>query len=232
MLQISLIIPTYNESVNIENLIRALRKNSDKRLLEIIVVDGQSQDDTLECALRGGADRAFTSPKKGRAYQMNYGAMQAKGEILYFVHADTIPPESYLDDIEDSLKNNYEMGCYRYVFDSDMPILKINAYCTRFDRLMCRGGDQTFFIPKKLFEKLGGYNERYCIMEEYEFLRRARKVANFRIIPKDAVVSARKYDNNSYLRVNFANLVVFMMFFMGFSPTKMASTYKYLLDYR
>lgn len=230
-MKLSVIIPTFNEAETLPKLIPYLQQHGGESVAEILVVDACSTDDTLAVAASFGAC-PVKAPCKGRAPQMNHGAQQAKAEILYFVHADTIPPKTYAEDVLTALKQGYEMGCYRYVFDIDHWALRFNAYMTRFDQIFFRGGDQTFFIPKTLFEELGGYREDYLIMEEYEFLLRARKQHRFHIIPKDAVVSARKYDNNSYFRVNFANAVVFLMFMLGASQERLFRTYRFLLDHR
>lgn len=226
---ISVIIPTFNEADSIGKLVKYLLKHGGDRVEEVIVVDGGSSDKTLEKA-RNSQAKTFFSKKKGRACQMNFGAEQAKGEVLYFVHADSWPPKSFAHDIEEAIFGDYEIGCYRFKFNSNRPILRINSYCTRFDRLMCRGGDQTLFVSKSLFQKVGGYKE-WMIMEEYDFIIRARKQASFKIIPKDVLVSARKYEKNSYFRVNLANFVVFMMFYMGCSQDKMLSTYKSMIQH-
>ena len=231
-MQMSIIIPTYNEAKNISRVLKRLREYSTPDLKEIIVIDGESEDDTVQIAKTCGADIACISPQKGRAAQMNYGVSLASGDVYYFVHADTLPPKSYIMDIHETLEQGYPMGCYRFQFDSASKLLKINAWFTRFDRLMCRGGDQTLFVTRDLFEEMNGYRDDFRIMEEYDFLTRARKVAQFRIIPKDVIVSARKYDNNSYLRVNLANFTVFMMYFMGFSQDRLVKVYKWMLDYR
>lgn len=226
---LSIIIPVIDEEANITKLISHLLKNADERLAEIIVADGGSKDETVALAEKAGA-KVLQTPK-GRAIQMNEGAKIAKGDILYFVHADSFPPISYLDDIQTALAEGYPMGCYRYVFDSKKFMLKINAYFTRFDRIMCRGGDQTLFISKEAFERINGYKEDFVVMEDYDLLGRARKTEKFKIIPKNAIVSARKYDNNSWLRVNFANLTVFMMYFMGYHPIILLRTYRKLLKH-
>ena len=70
-------------------------------------------------------------------------------------------------------------------------------------------------------------------MEDYEFIIRAKKVLKFKIIPKNVVVSARKYKTNSYLRVQKANLKVMRMFLSGkASQEEMMETYHRMLDYR
>lgn len=227
---ISIIIPTYNESEHIETLINHLIENGQNVVKEILVIDGHSQDKTMALAQNAGA-KSYLSPKKGRAAQMNYGASLASGKILYFVHADSFPPETYVSDILNALEEGFPMGCYRFKFKSDKLMLRFNSYCTRFDRIMCRGGDQTLFVLKDIFEELGHYKDDYVIMEEYDFIIRARKKYPFKIIPKDVLVSARKYDNNSYFRVNLANLTVFMMFYAGCSQLKMLNTYKRMINH-
>ena len=160
---------------------------------------------------------------------MNQGAKAAKGDVLYFVHADTLPPHSYLDDIQTAMQEGFPMGCYRFQFDSNRSILKFNSWLTRFDRISFRGGDQSLFIPKALFDEMKGFKEDHLIMEEYEFLLRARKHTPFKIIPKNIMVSARKYDNNSWLRVQLANVIVFNMYFLGFPQEKLVRTYRGML---
>lgn len=160
---------------------------------------------------------------------MNLGAEQTDGEILYFVHADSIPPISFVDDIYQCFTNGFDAGCYRFRFNSNHPLLKINSYCTRFDRLMCRGGDQTLFVKRSVFNVLGGYKDHYLIMEDFDLIQQLRKNYAFRIMPKDVIVSARKYDNNPYLKVNFINLVIIMMYFFGASQNTMVHAYKELI---
>jgi glycosyltransferase involved in cell wall biosynthesis len=114
---ISAIIPTYNEADNIAKLINFLLTNGKNDLLEIIISDGGSVDNTLQQA-KNLRVTALVSPKKGRAAQMNYAASIAKGDILYFIHADTIPPVSFVDDIYTAIAEGYSLGRYRTIFDS------------------------------------------------------------------------------------------------------------------
>ncbi|HAW78650.1 MAG TPA: glycosyl transferase [Balneola sp.] len=230
---ISIIIPTYNEENSIPDLLKHLfnaNKFGDDN--EIIVVDGGSSDRTFEIVQSLGF-RCIQSDRKGRAAQMNVGAEQSSNDILYFVHADSFPPVSYIDDINESLEMGFQSGCYRYKFDHyPTPLLRINSYCTRFDRIMVRGGDQTLFITRSLFDKLGGFREDFRIMEDYDLIEKIQNTAEFRIIQKDAIVSSRKYEDNGYFRVQIANLTVFMMYFAGASQEMMCHAYSNMLDYR
>ena len=209
-------------------LLGELNQNKPEEISEIIVSDGGSIDKTVSEAQAHGA-KVYLSPKRGRASQMNFGALHATGDILYFVHADSRPPLEFGSDVLDSVKSGFPIGCYRFRFDSPQLLLSINSYFTRFDKLMFRGGDQTLFVTREVFEEVGGYDQDYKIMEEYDFIKRVRKKYRFRIIPRDVIVSARKYTDNSYLRVNFANFVVFSMFRLGYSQDRMLKTYYEML---
>jgi rSAM/selenodomain-associated transferase 2 len=229
--KLSVIIPTYNEQEGIQQLVAFIVQHGAADVCEIIVVDGGSTDSTCEHALRAGAS-VLKSEIRARANQMNLGAKAAVGNILYFVHADVKLLPSFVQDIKESIQLGYPAGCYRYQFDSDTRILKLNAYFTRFDRLICRGGDQTLFVIKEVFDKLNGFNEDYVVMEDYDFIVRLRKEYSFRIIPKNVLVSARKYATNSWLRVQIANLVAFGMFYLKVNPLEIKKTYGKLLTYR
>jgi rSAM/selenodomain-associated transferase 2 len=227
-MRISVIIPTYNEEENIGGLIDDLQKYGGRALEEIIVVDAPSPDQTAQRAGQAGA-RVIVSERPGRASQMNAGARIARGDVLYFVHADVRIHPDYAHDIQQALSEGYTLGCYRYQFDSPRMILKLNTFFQRYDRIWSRGGDQTLFIPKIRFDELGGYCEQHRVMEDYEFIIRARKKFRFKVIPKNIIVSARKYQENSYLRVNFANALVMWMYFRGAPQQKLIDTYKAII---
>src|SRR3954463_15423287 len=109
---ISILIPAYNEEAGIANTIRAIRKGGNAAdITEIIVADGGSKDNTVNAAKAAGAI-AVVSPIKGRAAQMNYGASIAKGNILYFLHADTLPATGFTTDIINAVHNGLEAGCF------------------------------------------------------------------------------------------------------------------------
>lgn len=228
---ISIIIPTYNEANNIGKLIRYLIANSNSSVVDLIVSDAGSGDNTIDIAKQAGAN-AVLSPRKGRAAQMNYGAGMAKGDVLYFIHADCFPPAGFVEDIQQAIKTGYNLGRYRTKFDSDKSILKINAWFTFFDLFICMGGDQTLFIKKSFFEQCKGFREDMKIMEEFEFCERARKPGRYKILKGEALISARKYDTNSWLRVQLANLKIVRMYKIGASQQAMLDTYKQMLSYR
>ena len=135
------------------------------------------------------------------------------------------------EDIKKFVKKGVDVGCYRFQFDKKALPLKFNAWWTRFDFMFCRGGDQTLFVKKSVFNELKGFNPEYVIMEDFDFIRRARKHFKFKIIPKDVLVSARKYKHNSYFKVNAVNLWSYWTFMLGGSPERIKMNYKKWLKF-
>ena len=228
---LSVIIPTLNEADTIGALVHDLQRHGCDSLTDLLVVDGGSTDGTVERARQAGA-RVVVSPQAGRANQMNYGATLTTGDVLYFVHADVQVHPDFLSDIIRAIANGSDAGCYRFRFASSHPLLRLNSYGTRFPGIMSRGGDQTLFVTRALFNRVGGFRERYVVMEDFDIIVRIRETGHFCIIPKDVIVSARKYEENSWLRVQVANLTAFSLFFMNVAPTRIARTYKRMLNHR
>ncbi|MBL0883949.1 MAG: TIGR04283 family arsenosugar biosynthesis glycosyltransferase [Chitinophagaceae bacterium] len=232
MQHISIIIPTYNEADGIGKLVQYLQEHGGSHVKDIIVSDGGSIDDTMSVAAAAGAIATLSSDK-GRAAQMNHGASIATGSIFYFVHADTFPPVTYALDILTAINSSYAFGRYRTKFDSDKKILLFNAWFTRFDLFICYGGDQTLFMQRKLFDQIGGFNSSMRIMEDYDIVTRAKSTgARYKIFSSAALVSARKYDTNSWLRVQTANYTIIRMYKKGASQNEMVHRYRELLNYR
>jgi rSAM/selenodomain-associated transferase 2 len=225
-MKLSIIIPSYCEEENLKKLLPYLRSEIAQDD-EIIVVECCEEKYEFSALLQ---ETMVTSEKKCRAYQMNKGAREAKGDVLYFVHADTIPPRGFREDIAHAIEQGYSYGCYPFRFDSKKWYLKINAFATKFNFLYFRGGDQSLFITKDFFAELDGFDENFTIMEEYDFLRRARKTTPVHILKhKRIIVSARKYNENSYWKVSWANLVAVCMFIRGKPSDAIKQRYASLL---
>lgn len=229
-MKISIIIPTLNEEKNIGRLVNHLKDLSHQNYLqEIIVCDAGSKDATQSIARKAGAT-VLQSPKRGRAIQMNFAVEKSTGDVLYFVHADVLPPKSCLADIVHSLEKGHKFGCFCYNFDSEKKSLKFNALLNKFDWLVAGGGDQTMFIGRDTFYELSRFKEDLPIMEDFDFVWRAKKKYKMHVIKKNATVSARKFENNSWLRVQVANVLVFFLFRAGVSPNYLSKLYKGMLN--
>ena len=230
-MKLSIIIPVFNEAEHIGKLIVYLTRFGRDSVQEIIVIDGGSTDDTPLRAKEAGAS-SVVFRQKGRAAQMNFGASLAKGDLLYFIHADTLPPQTYITDIADTVKAGYDMGRYLSNYASKSWLLKLNGLLSRLDTFEGMGGDQTLFITKKLFQQAGGFNGSMTIMEEFEFCARARKMGKYKIINKPVLISARKYDTNGWFTVQKANYKIIRMYKNGASQESMVLKYRKMLNYR
>lgn len=228
---ISVIIPAHNEAKNLKKLLPILEGISKGHMVEIIVSIGNCQDDYSPCVNNLKKVNLVATKRKGRAKQMNDGAAVAKGDILAFLHADVIPPESFFDDIEHTLFSGYEVGFFSYRFDRDNFFLRLNASFTKRDGAFTGGGDQCLFIKKAVFQQMGGFNENQVLMEDFEFFARVkRQKLNYRIVNNDLTVSARKYEKNSYFKINMTNLLLVLLFRLGYGPKKLKKLHDRLLD--
>ncbi len=222
--KISIVIPVLNEVNIIGNLITYLKNQaSGKHILEIVVVDGGSKDGTLK--MLQATDARVVHSKKGRARQMNAGAKNAMGELLYFLHADTFPPKNYDALIMDAYVTGAETGCFRMSFDTKNPILGFFAWLSRINHTLCRGGDQSLFITKALFERHGGFNEAYLIYEDSEFIMRLYKTTRFTVLPQKVITSARKYRQKGWLRVQFHFGMIHLKNRLGAGPDELYDYY-------
>lgn len=224
---ISIIIPTYNEAAHIATTIQWL-KQEPELITEIIVSDGGSRDGTLETATRAGAI-AVSSPAKGRAAQMNYGASLAKGSVLYFLHADTLPPAGFTTDIMHALNNHYGAGCFMLAFDHRHWFLQANCWFTRFDVNAIRFGDQSLFADKKLFDRAGGFCERHIVLEDQEIIKRLKRLSRFTVIKKPVLTSARKYLENGIYKTQAIFFIIYFMYRLGCSQQRLLQTYRRLI---
>ena len=220
---LSIIIPVLNEEENLKVLLPYLKENAFDTN-EIIVVDGGSRDATISIAQNKNT-KIITSDR-GRAKQMNAGASVANGEVLYFLHADTFPPKGYDTLIKEAVKTGKNAGCFRMKFDSSHWWLRLAGWFTRFNWKICRGGDQSLFVTKKLFEEIGGYDENYFIYEDNVLIAELYKRTSFTVLPKAVTSSARRYLDKGIWQLQFHFWWIHFKKAMGHSPEKLYAYYK------
>jgi rSAM/selenodomain-associated transferase 2 len=226
---ISIIIPTYNEEENIVATIEAIKSRDKGNLIsEIIVSDGHSSDQTVAIASKVGAT-VVVSEKKGRSAQMNYGSSLAKGQILFFLHADSIPPEGYTEHILNAFKKGYASGCFRLSFDDHHWFLKANCWFTRFDVNAVRFGDQSLFVTRGVFVKSGGFDESLLMMEDQEIIHRIKKLGKFTVMNAAVITSARKYADNGIYRMQFIFFRIWLLYYLGYSQQYLLKLHKKLI---
>ncbi len=225
---ISIIIPTYNESECLPLLLSVLVSlNFFGVATEIIISDGESTDNTVK--LTEGFNVKIVIGQKGRAKQMNAGASSAKGDVLYFLHADSIPPSDFINKIIEAQIRGSQAGCFRLRFDWDHWFLRANAWFTRFNINAVRFGDQSLFITKSLFEEIGGFREDYILMEDQEIVYRIARHTKFKVVPDYITTSARKYRVNGALRMQGIFFYIYFAYRFGASQHTLKNIYHKLI---
>ena len=227
-MRISIIIPTLNEEKRIQGLVNHLREDPSSNLVkEIVVVDGNSRDNTVAMATEVGV-RVIQCKQSSRSVQMNLGASHARADILYFLHADTIPPQWYARDICQSVEDGNVAGCFRLKFDLDHWLLNMSGWCTRFKSPHLRFGDQSLFVTKQVFDTLQGFSEDLRLFEDQELVKRCIKQGPFRVMSNHVITSSRKYRKNGVMRLQLVYGWIFLLYTLGFSQEVLMQTYKQL----
>ncbi|PWJ58729.1 rSAM/selenodomain-associated transferase 2 [Dyadobacter jejuensis] len=225
---LSIIIPVINEAESLPILLGRLQElNLSELWVETVVVDGGSSDGTPEKAVQYGAQ--VVTSAKGRARQMNAGARVARGKVLYFLHADSIPPHQFVGQIAQAHDKGFMAGCFRLKFDWSHWFLRCNAWFTRFNIDSLRFGDQSLYVDRAFFERVGGYDESLIIMEDQEIVFRLTAKAPFRVLPDYIVTSARKYRLNGPYRMQAIFYSIYLGYYLGFPQQKLVRIYKKLI---
>ena len=213
---VTIIVPAHNELRNLKVLIPHLKRIAADSPAEILVVVSPDTSDGSVAFAEGEGINCIRCTEKGRAVQMNTGARRASGTVLAFLHADVFPPDAFLKYISETIASGFDAGFFSYRFDKKSIFLQINASFTAKDGIFTGGGDQCLFIKKQVFEVMEGFDEQQVLMEDFEFFgRMKRRGVRYTIVNQDLIVSARKYRNNSYVRINLANFLLIVLFKCG-----------------
>jgi len=218
----SIIIPTLNEQQSIEVCLQALQKL--RLQAEIIIVDGGSQDDTITIAT-AWVDQVIQT-KKGRAKQMNTAAKLATGEILIFLHADTFLPDNALRLIEQALSTDKQWGRFNIHLIGASFMLKVIAQMMNW-RSWLTGiatGDQTIFVRRRLFEKIGGYAE-IALMEDIALSRTLKTQGSPACLKATVKSSGRRWLQFGVFKTILLMWNLRIRYWLGQSPNKLAMLY-------
>jgi rSAM/selenodomain-associated transferase 2 len=222
--QISIVVPVFNEALLIRDFLAHLRERAAKA--EIIVVDGSSSDGTADLAT-GFCDQ-FVTTAPNRAVQMNAGAAVARGDVLWFLHVDAKIPSGSAHEIEQALQDRQVVGgFFRIRLPRKNPVYRLTDSFGHYAglALRMRCGDHGMFCRRDVFEKLGGFPE-VALMEDVEFFRKLRRRGRIAVLKKRIIVSPRRYEQIGPLRLTLAYGFIATLYFLGVPMRLLQSIYK------
>jgi len=218
---ISVIIPTINEEPTIRATLATLQHPT---FSEVLVVDGGSHDGTVAAATP--IAKVLTAPR-GRARQMNAGAAAVTGDVLLFLHADTLLPPTAPDDIQAALAEpgivggrfDARLDCDRGLFWIICRMMSLRSRLTGIAT-----GDQAIFVRRSVFEKLGGFPD-IPIMEDVAFSKRLKRAGRMAALRSCVVTSRRRWERHGPVRTILLMWWLRLLFFFGVSPDRLKRLY-------
>jgi rSAM/selenodomain-associated transferase 2 len=223
---LSIIVPVYREAERIGPALRLLREYMPAAEVEIILVDGSPEQETLAAAQ--GLDAHKIVAPLGRSIQMNAGAAQSRGEALLFLHADTLLPENALSLIQETLTEpDVAAGAFSLRIDSRSRLVRLfgRLSCLRSKMTSIPFGDQAIFLRRDLFFELGGFAP-IPLMEDVEFMRRLkRKKLRVRVLKAVAITSGRRWEREGAFFCTLRNITLRVLFALGVDPARLARHY-------
>ena len=216
-----MVMPVLNEEELIEQSIGVLTGWPG---LELIVADGGSTDRTVELAAPHA--RVVTSPP-GRAVQMNAGAREATGEVLWFVHADTGLPHDAPDHIRAAVAEGFVGGAFTTRFDETTRFWDLMAW---FDNQRTRlfhvyFGSRAMFVLTDTFWEVGGFPE-IPFLEDVAFSRKMRRTGSMVTLDAVALESFRRFREKGPFRQLLLDIALIGAFALGVSPWFLARFYE------
>ncbi len=208
----SIIIPVFNEENNIKSCLQSIKRFNNK--VEVIVVDGGSIDDTLAIS-KPLADKIIASTK-GRAKQMNAGAKQAAGDMLLFLHADTMLPNNALTLIDQTPLLGNCWGRFDIQLSGKIKALKvISALMNWRSRITgIATGDQVIFVSKKLFDEVKGYDDIF-LMEDISLCTKLKKISSPLCLNEKVISSGRRWEKNGLVKTILLMWSLRIRYFFG-----------------
>ncbi len=215
---ISVIIPALNEEQAIEGTLRSLGGSG---IDEVILVDGGSTDGTVEIAEALGA-QILRGPAN-RGLQQNIGAQRAKGSILLFLHADTVLPQGFADQVRTVLATpGTSAGAFRFRLDASGWKMRLVERVVAI-RCLAFGlpyGDQAIFMARAVFDQAGRFADM-PVMEDFDLIRRLRKLGNITLADGAAITSARRWSRQGIWHVTLRHQVCILGYYLGISPQRL-----------
>lgn len=220
-MRISIIIPALNEEVCIGKTLAAATR---LQPFEIIVADGGSTDRTVEIARECAS---VVNSARGRGLQQRTAAESASGEVLWFLHADSIPNLDSLEAIRECLTDERVAGGnFSLCFDGgSRSARQLTLIYPRLRWLGLCYGDSGIFVRRTVYQLVGGF-QPYPIFDDVDLVRRIRRVGEFRTLPQKLVTSSRRFEHRNFVMMFAEWTALQMLFWAGVSPYRLARLYK------
>lgn len=219
-LHLSAIVPALDEERAISATLAALAPEVD----EIVVADGGSRDGTARIARAAGAH--VVSGARGRGAQLNAGAETAGGELLWFVHADTLVPPGSGAALRAAMAGGAHGGAFEIRFDAPgwRYALGGTVASSRSRWFGIFLGDQAPFVSRQVFRRLGGFAS-WSLFEDLDFSRRLRALGDIAILEPAVTTSARRFQARGPLRGVLENWWLTLLFLSGVPPDRLSRRY-------
>ncbi len=225
---ISVIIPVLNEAERINKAVEALFDQAYPGTMEVIVVDGDQEGSTVHCIQNPKVVKIISAP--GRGVQMNRGADTALGEILLFLHCDTVLPQNAFHLIQTKMQNKWvKAGAFDLSIGGKALAFRIIEKTASLRSRLTRVpyGDQAIFIRRAFFFRLGRYR-KIPIMEDVELMRRIkREKGHICFIDKSVKTSPRRWQKEGLLKCTLRNRLLMILYLCGKKPETLARFYKH-----
>lgn len=226
---LSIIIPTFQEAGSVGATVDAARGLGPG--VEIIVVDGGSSDGTAATASGHGA-RVIMADERGRTPQMNLGAAAAKGDVLLFLHADTLLPPDAADSIATILSEPAVAGgCFRLRFDDDHPVLRMSSALNRFSFRLFHYGDCAYFVRRSTFREMGGFHAM-PLLEDLDFWLRLNRSHRVVVARSSVLTSARRFRDVGVVRQQALATLIVLLYVFGVGAPRLARLYHRFTRFR
>ncbi len=222
---VSVIIPTLDEAHSLGATLRALPRFGHGERIEVIVVDGGSADATREIAREHGAH--LIQSARGRGAQMHAGASVARGDVLWFLHADTVPPPGAPALILDALRRDARIvgGNFAISFDGTRPAARFLTWLyPQLRKLGLCYGDSAIFVRASVYREIGGFKP-FPIFEDLDLVRRLRARGSLVHLGARVVTSSRRFEGRSFTRTFARWSFLQMLYWLGVSPHTLARLY-------
>ena len=221
---VSIVVPTLNESAHVESALLPLQTMRQSGH-EVIVVDGGSDDGTRDLAL-GRADKIVSGPR-GRALQLNTGAREARGDVLLFLHADTlVPPETMMAFLDEFPSSRHVWGRFDVRLSGNHLMFRVvESMMNIRSRLSgIATGDHAIFVRRESFEKIGGYPE-IPLMEDIAISRRLKREGRPFRPSRPVVTSSRRWEEKGILKTILLMWRLRLAYALGADPRDLARSY-------